>query len=152
MSRPVLFLANRVTRPVVILSNAVQARVGLWTLTCRWLLTSSLVRPSTFMSSRICLGVATCEPPNWFRAFTKRRCNSGLQHRRCLRDMAPVLQPIGWGVSNAEHSPQDKRYVEVTYYSVFLATLWSSQSFTDCCYEKMAPVLRDRLDVNLTWN
>lgn len=28
-------------------------------LTCKWLLTSSLVRPSTFMSSRICLGVAT---------------------------------------------------------------------------------------------
>lgn len=28
------------------------------TLTCRWLLTSSLVRPSTFMSSLICFGVA----------------------------------------------------------------------------------------------
>jgi hypothetical protein len=27
--------------------------------TCRWLFTSSLVSPSTFISSRICLGVAT---------------------------------------------------------------------------------------------
>jgi len=28
-------------------------------LTCKWLLTSSLVRPSTFINSLICLGVAT---------------------------------------------------------------------------------------------
>lgn len=31
-------------------------------LTCKWLLTSSLVRPSTFISSRICFGVATACP------------------------------------------------------------------------------------------
>jgi hypothetical protein len=34
-----------------------------WKLTCKWLFTSSLVKPSTCISSLICLGVAAAECP-----------------------------------------------------------------------------------------
>ena len=59
------------------------------TPTCKWLFTSSLVRPSTCMSSRICLGVAAAEKEN-FSSMSQMEFNSRIHDLKLFSENISV--------------------------------------------------------------
>ena len=59
------------------------------TPTCKWLFTSSLVRPSTCMSSRICLGVAAAEKEK-FSSMSQMEFNSRIHDLKLFSENISV--------------------------------------------------------------